>query len=811
MVSSEAVTGNDEASRKQLVRAGEAMVAAGLSVVLNRAGTKVPLCTLTAVERKRADQEARDLAAGRGDANWERRTHRCGLAHAISDMKTATRVLTRLSKRERFNLGVEPRASRVLIVDLDTARQAAEFALRCGQDRPPLTVRSPGQRDGAGNWVHRDGGHIWFDVPADTTLPLDDGVYTDAAGWSAVWGEHQVLVPPSARVEGPYVLVGSMHPLPDWLRDLVIAETGAKRERREESRRRRASTGPSAIDDWAANTPWSDILSPDGWVETGLTKNCGCPQWTAPGDHASPESATAHEPGCSMYVCERGHGPLRVWTDNPSESVAAAMAEYGTRTLTKIQVLTHTEGGGRMGQTLDGLGIERTDGPTVLSSSFGGWSEDSAPAEPTTTPGDPDEPTEDDDDEADEVDEPSICDPEMLFERKVRREYEHELVRRAALDRITAADAPPLRVWRFSEFLAAPQPVPLVRGMLYRDSLSRMYGAPGGGKSFLAIDLALSIALGRFWGGVRLKAEPVVYVMAEGQAVNNSRARAWVSKHGADLAPLEDRFITVPDAVLLTEAAAAPFVATVAAIRPALVVLDTKNAMMVGEENSATDFAVLRRVLDQIRKAADCCVMLVDHTGYGGTRARGSSAGVAAMDTEIRVVMSDDERPALVTAEVTRDKASEAGAAWAFRLMPEHPAAVLVPTEVPDLSNKATEIPVWTMSLAPVPNEIVEYRGQGSSHLETLARLMMHDAGRAAEPSRIGLTRSEAAALVNEAAKVVPEIKYNKSGVIRAWSVLQDLGWIEPANEKANEVGRHVWVDKARRFQDPSGGHDVDL
>lgn len=450
---------DDELSRKQLIKAGEAMVDAGLAVVVNRAGTKIPMCTLTAVERKRADQEAVDEAAARDDPRAHIRKHKCGLAHAITDRKTATRVLTRLARRGLFNLGVEPRASRVMIVDLDTAKQAAEFALRCGQDRPSLTVRSPGSRDKSGNWVHRDGGHIWFDVPEDVELPAAEGIYTDLAGWSAIWGEHQVLVPPSVRSEGPYTLVGSLHPLPEWLLDVVTTESFAKQERREEARRRRALTGPSEIDDWATRTSWTDILEPDGWVDTGLVKNCGCPQWTAPGEHASPESATAHEPGCSVYTCDRGHGPLRVWTDSPSDAVSDAMEQFGTRTLTKLQVFVHTEHGGRMGRALDAMGIEPQDrGPTVLGR-HGLWDEDGPPpgsedSESSSTS----ENDESDDEDSDEGETPEFMTPEQDFERRVRREYQHELIRRAALERIASADRPPLRILGASPLIKTPRP-----------------------------------------------------------------------------------------------------------------------------------------------------------------------------------------------------------------------------------------------------------------------------------------------------------------------------------------------------------------
>lgn len=809
---------DDEASRKQLIRAGEAMVDAGLAIVLNRPGTKIPMCTLTAREAKTANQAAMDAAAAQGDPNAHKRKHACGLAHAITERQIATRVLTRMARHGLFNIGVEPRRSRVLIVDIDTAGQRADFALRSGRDRASLTVASPGQRDRQGNWAHKDGGHTWFEVPEGVELPTAEGIYTAAAGWSAIWGEHQVLVPPSVRKEGAYRLVGGLHPLPDWLLERIVEETQAKQERRTEAARRRAEAGPSKIDDWATEIPWSDILLEDGWTETGLVKNCGCPQWTAPGDHASPESATAHEPGCSVYVCERGHGPLYVWTDHPSEAVAAAVAEYGTRALTKIQVLTHTEGEGRMGRTLRGLGIEDGHEPTIISPHFRTWAQETPrPDRPesavgastagSTASAEKSAPTsseeiwddEDDDSEAAENISEAIT-PEMLFERRVRREVEHEQVRKAALDRIAAADAPPFRTLRFTELLNAPRPEPLISDMLYRDSLARIFGAPGSAKSFLALDLALSIAAGRFWDGTKLTSEPVVYVMAEGQRVNGDRAEAWISKNRVQAEDIDDKFITVPDAVLLTEIAAAPLIALVAEVRPALVVLDTKNAMMIGEENSATDFATLRRVLDQIRKAADCCVVLVDHTGHEGNRARGSSAGTAAMDTEIRVIKDDESKPALVMAEVTRDKAGEAGTEWAWRLVPEHPAAVLEKTDMPTVADAAED---WLRRASTLPTPVQDYDGPGSKAVVDLAQLMIFQTIPRHDRSQLGINLAEARRELKE------RRGHDPMTVKRAWSALKGLGYIASAYEEPTPVqeqtGAHVWSGPIDPQNGPSG------
>jgi hypothetical protein len=290
----------------------------------------------------------------------------------------------------------------------------------------------------------------------------------------------------------------------------------------------------------------------------------------------------------------------------------------------------------------------------------------------------------------------------------------------------------------------------------------------------------------------------VVYVMAEGQAVNADRTEAWLSKHGAELT---ENFIVVPDAVMLTEFAARDLVSLVEREQPVLVVLDTKNAMMIGEENSATDFAALRRTLDLIRKAAGCCVVLVDHTGYEGTRARGSSAGTAAMDTEIRVEKDDNSKPSIVTAEVTRDKASEAGTAWTWNLVPEHPAAVLI--KPPDGVGEGIvdpDKPQWSDSDRDgLPHWIGEVTGVSGVYLVALARYMRFETSPEQDPSGDGRTLAQAVLDLKPAAANKRVADAWRQGVRRSWSQLKKHGclayWdqINGGTDLQERAGAHVW------------------
>lgn len=74
----------------------------------------------------------------------------------------------------------------------------------------------------------------------------------------------------------------------------------------------------------------------------------------------------------------------------------------------------------------------------------------------------------------------------------------------------------------------------VVRGILYRRSVTLFYGAPKSGKSFLTTDLALAVAAGwDSWMGHRILANgPVLYIACEGHAGFWKRLRAAATHYG---------------------------------------------------------------------------------------------------------------------------------------------------------------------------------------------------------------------------------------------------------------------------------------
>lgn len=211
------------------------------------------------------------------------------------------------------------------------------------------------------------------------------------------------------------------------------------------------------------------------------------------------------------------------------------------------------------------------------------------------------------------------------------------------------ADAPPLR-W-------------MIRGLFPQTGLAALYGSSGAGKSFLALDLAATVAGGDSeWYGMRVKNCPVTYCVLEGEGGMGKRAKAWAQHHGK-LLPDELRFVTQPinlqqpqdiqdlaDAIIKAGGAGG------------LVILDTLNrAAPEADENSSKDMGAIIAAAKALQSLTGGLVMLVHHTGKNSELGmRGHSSLFAAMDSVISVSKTQWE--------VKKSKDDATGAQHQFKL-----------------------------------------------------------------------------------------------------------------------------------------------
>ncbi len=202
-----------------------------------------------------------------------------------------------------------------------------------------------------------------------------------------------------------------------------------------------------------------------------------------------------------------------------------------------------------------------------------------------------------------------------------------------------------------------PAPAPLIDGVLWRDSLVELWGKPGCGKSFLALDWTMCVATGKAWQAHATTQGRALYIVGEGLAGIGKRRRAWASAWRAhDRGQLH----WLRGAVPLAEPGWVDALAEVVTdLRPALVVVDTLSRALAGQnENAAEVMSGVVAASDRIRAAAGgACVLLVHHATKEGTTNRGHSALEGAAD--VRWHLAKDQAGALV---LSQDKAKDEAA-----------------------------------------------------------------------------------------------------------------------------------------------------
>lgn len=182
---------------------------------------------------------------------------------------------------------------------------------------------------------------------------------------------------------------------------------------------------------------------------------------------------------------------------------------------------------------------------------------------------------------------------------------------------------------------------PLIKGLLDQGALSVLYGESNVGKTFVAMDLAFSIAAGLDWAGCRTARLDVLYIAAEGSGGAFKRADALKRRHGAEVAD-KAGFNFLPSSVnlLRSDADLQPLIATIQNhVRIKFVVVDTlSRALAGGDENASTDMGAFIKNVDKLRQMTSAHIMLVHHSGKNRAKgARGHSLLRAATDTEIEI------------------------------------------------------------------------------------------------------------------------------------------------------------------------------
>lgn len=337
------------------------LCAAEVAVLLIAPGTKIPVDMRAGTQHRLDDEAAQDAAKDAGRRDWHRARSLAGSHLATTDAAVLGTYIAKYRKtfgeNVAVNFAIETGASRIVVVDADTAAEVQAFLADCGIEEPfTPTVSTPGARNHAGEWVHSNGGHYYF--VTDQDLPRGSGTLKAAGGYAVMWSDRYLLIPPSVRSEGPYRLTGAVFPLPAWIGDEITAHADRKSST-DKAARESVGVLDEGIDAWAESMPWTEVLAPSGWTLTSKLDQCGCEVWTAPGDHSSPKSATTHDISCTLDRYTPVNKPMHVWTDHPGEEFEEWIARTGSKTLSKLQAVAVTTYGGDVGTACAELGLTR--------------------------------------------------------------------------------------------------------------------------------------------------------------------------------------------------------------------------------------------------------------------------------------------------------------------------------------------------------------------------------------------------------------------------------------------------------------------
>lgn len=236
-----------------------------------------------------------------------------------------------------------------------------------------------------------------------------------------------------------------------------------------------------------------------------------------------------------------------------------------------------------------------------------------------------------------------------------------------------------LRLYSTQELLRLPSPRWQVQDILPAGGLVGLYGQPGTGKSFIAIDLAMCVASGLPWHGHQVIQQGfVLYISAEGGTGIGKRVQAWLSSNGVspDAAHIGWLIEAIPinndseDMDILFER-----LGNELEINPSLVIIDTLARCFDGDENQQEDMGRFVAGADRIRQEFKSTVIVVHHTRLDGERERGNTAFRGAADTMCAV----ERKNGVITLKCNKQKDAEefVDHAFALSVIPQHESCVI--------------------------------------------------------------------------------------------------------------------------------------
>jgi hypothetical protein len=237
---------------------------------------------------------------------------------------------------------------------------------------------------------------------------------------------------------------------------------------------------------------------------------------------------------------------------------------------------------------------------------------------------------------------------------------------------VLMAELPSKSVGRFGpvpiyDLSLAPPMQWLIKGVLPRAELGVLFGASGSGKTFVALDLAFSVARGNAWRDRRTARGRVVIIAAEGAGGIGKRGEAYARYHEFDLRGIDLHVIPAAPNFLDNDDIS-EVMAEIGNIGPVdLVIIDTFAQVTPGaNENTSEDIGRALANLKLLYGVTNAMNLVVAHAGKDLSKGvRGWSGLKAAADVQIEVVRHENGDREIILEKM---KDGEDGIRWGFRL-----------------------------------------------------------------------------------------------------------------------------------------------
>jgi hypothetical protein len=223
----------------------------------------------------------------------------------------------------------------------------------------------------------------------------------------------------------------------------------------------------------------------------------------------------------------------------------------------------------------------------------------------------------------------------------------------------------------FPELSKLPPLQWLVEDHFPEKSINEIWGESGSGKSFYALDVALSVAHGiNFLGQFKTVKSSVLYIASEGWDGIFKRGKAWEQAHGL---ALPDNILICPNAVNLPE----EWESFIKAVKvkfggyPRLLIIDTLNWNFGnGDENSTKDMTRFTHAIREINALTGATIIIIHHSGKDISKgSRGAYSLKCALNAEIYI---EGNGVPLTSCKVMCKKQKDAPAFKTYHLLAKH-------------------------------------------------------------------------------------------------------------------------------------------